>query len=177
MASTQHKIRWTFHIGSYHRIMKDVSWRLHRTKMKLRAYYITLHLQHKILYTFLFLLHSTFAANVWWCIHRRSLILELLLFLLCADLRNLYKVYSCTIIIQSYTSSNTADDETTMLVSLRSRIKTTCTNVWSCVLPLHILVYSLDKKLLKRSTQSLWITDISAYYKLLKIEYLLFKIF
>ena len=33
--------------------------------MKLRAYYITLHLQ-QILYTFLFLLHSTFAANVWW---------------------------------------------------------------------------------------------------------------
>ena len=108
--------------------------------MKLRAYYITLHLQHKILYTFLFLLHSTFAANVWWCIHRRTQILELLLFLLCADLRNLYKVYSCTIIIQCYTSSNTADDETTMLVSLRSRIKTTCTNVWSCVLPLHTLV-------------------------------------
>ena len=89
MVSIEHKIRWTFHIGSYHRIMKDISWRLHRTKMKLRAYYITLHLQHKILYTFLFLLHSTFAANVWWCIHRRSLILELLLFLLCADLRNL----------------------------------------------------------------------------------------
>ena len=89
MVSIEHKIRWTFHIGSYHMIMKDISWRLHRTKMKLRAYYITLHLQHKILYTFLFLLHSTFAANVWWCIHRRTLIPELLLFLLCADLRNL----------------------------------------------------------------------------------------
>ena len=165
MVSIQHKIRWTFHFGSYHRIMKDVSWRLHRTKMKLRAYYITLHLQ-QILYTFLFLLHSTFAANVWWCIHRRSLILELLLFLLCADLRNLYKVYSCTIIIQCYTSSNTADDETTMLVSLRSRIKTTCTNVWSCVLPLHILVYSLDKKLSKRSTISILAINIKDQYRI-----------
>ena len=53
-----------------------------------------------------------------------------------------------------------------MLVSLRSRIKTTCTNVWSCVLPLHILVYNLDKKLLKRSTETFLFVDILDQYKL-----------
>ena len=171
MVSIQHKIRWTFHIGSYHRIMKDVSYRLHRTKMKLRAYYITLHLQHKILTHFcyccilLLLLMSddVYIEEVWflnYCYFCYVLIYVIF-----------YKVYSCTIIILCYTSWNTADDETTMLVSLRSRIKTTCTNVWSCVLPLHILVYCLDKKLLKRSALSLWMNNICVHHRFSKIEY------